>query len=82
LSSGNGVAVGTGVFVAGTVVPVVADAGFAQFAEKVAMNRETKPTKARETTHRLEIAEPSIGILLKVSFRKILLCLNLACLKF
>jgi len=37
------------------------------------MNRETKPTKARETTHRFGIAEPSIGILLKVSFCKILL---------
>jgi hypothetical protein len=61
----------------GTVLPpellVVADAGLTHSGAIVAMNRETKPTKARETTHRFGIAEPSIGILLKVSLCKILL---------
>jgi hypothetical protein len=47
---------------------VLAEAGFAHTAEYEAMNRETKPTKARETTHRFEITEPNIGILLKVSY--------------
>jgi hypothetical protein len=36
------------------------------------MNRETKPTKTRETTNRFGIAELSIGALLKVSLYKIL----------
>jgi hypothetical protein len=64
----NVVLAGTGVG-----VPVVAEAGPAQTAEYEAMNRETKPTKAREITQRFGIAMPSIGILLKVSFCKILL---------
>jgi hypothetical protein len=72
-----GIAVGgTGVGVLATVVVVVvvvAEAEPDHTASYEAMNRETKPTKARETTQRFEIAEPSIGILLKVSFCKILL---------
>jgi hypothetical protein len=36
------------------------------------MNRETKPTKTRETNNRFGIAELSIGALLKVSLNKIL----------
>jgi hypothetical protein len=58
-----------------TVVVVVceADAGSDHMAAYEAINRETKPTKARELTQRFGIAEPSIGILLKVSFCKILI---------
>jgi hypothetical protein len=67
------VGVAVAVAVAVPVVPVVAEAGPAQTAEYEAMNRETKPTKAREITQRFGIAMPSIGILLKVSFCKILL---------
>jgi hypothetical protein len=68
-----GIEVDVGVAAAVPVVPVVAEAGPAQTAEYEAMNRETKPTKAREITQRFGIAMPSIGILLKVSFCKILL---------
>jgi hypothetical protein len=62
------VTVGAGVGVEATVVVVEAVAGSAHTAVYEAMNRETKPTKARETTHRFEITEPNIGILLKVSY--------------
>jgi hypothetical protein len=68
-----GVAVGVLATVVVVVVVVVAEAEPDHTASYEAMNRETKPTKARETTQRFEIAEPSIGILLEVSFCKILL---------
>jgi hypothetical protein len=64
---------GPGTVLPPVVVVVVADAGLTHSGANVAMNRETKPTKARETTHCFGIAEPSIGILLKVSLCKILL---------
>ena len=47
-----GIEVDVGVAAAVPVVPVVAEAGPAQTAEYEAMNRETKPTKAREITQR------------------------------
>ena len=56
-----------------TPTPSCADARSDDNAASENMSRETKPTKVRETTHRFGIAEPSISILLKVSFCKTLL---------
>jgi hypothetical protein len=49
-------------------VPVCAEArdGSSHDEVNVVANRETNPTKAREITHRLGIAEPRIGFLLKM----------------
>ncbi len=71
--AGNEAVVGEVSEVSVTPTPSCADARSDVKEASEKMSRETKLTKTREATHRFGIAEPSIGILLKVSFCKTLI---------